>query len=343
VRELVIVIPDLYLPPHMQAARDAAVLRGLAGIEYLARYGTRARLASGWLDWTASVCGRDDLIGAAPARLAAAALPAQAREHGGTLWLATPVHLSAGLARVHLEHQGLLALTQAELAQLAREFGAAFGDGGFALAPAACHELLLQAPEALAGSAPEPARQAGAPLAHAAPQGPQGAPLRRLAAEIEMWLHNGSLNEQRVARGALPVTTLWLWGEAGASGPFAARAGPPRFAGFGCDARLAGLMRLEGGGLQALPEELAPVLEADAERAMVVLHVGSELQETNAATLAEALIELDMRYVVPALEALGAGRIRELTLIANDRALRARRFSRLRLWRRPRFGLEGLT
>jgi hypothetical protein len=343
VRELVIVIPDLYLPPHMQATRDAAVLRGLAGIEYLARYGARARLASGWLDWLASACGRADLIGAAPARLAAAARPGPVREHSGTLWLATPVHLSAGLARVHLEHQGLLELTDAELAQLAREFDASFAGDGFALTPAACRELLLQAPEALAGAAPEPARRAGAPLTHAAPQGPQVAPLRRLAAEIEMWLHNGTLNEARTARGALPVTTLWLWGEAGACGPFAARAGPPRFATFGCDARLAGLVRLEGGTIQGLPEELAPVLEADTERVLVVLHVGGELREKDAATLAEALLELDMRYVVPALEALGTGRIRQFTLIANDRALRARRFSRLRVWRRARFGLEGLT
>jgi hypothetical protein len=74
-----------------------------------------------------------------------------------------------------------------------------------------------------------------------------------------------------------------------------------------------------------------------------MLHVGSELQERNAATLAEALLELDSRYLVPAIEALSGGRIEQLTLIANDRALRARRFSRLRLWRRPRFGLEGLT
>jgi hypothetical protein len=343
VRELVIVVPDLYLPPHMQATRDAAVLRGLGGIEYLARYGARARLASGWLDWLASAAGRPDLIGAAPARLAAAALVDRRREHSGSLWLATPVHLSAGLTRVHLEHQGLLELDAGELAQLAREFEGTFAGSGFALTPAACRELILQAPEDLAGSAPEPARRAGAPLVHAAPQGPQGAPLRRLAAELEMWLHNGNLNAQRAARGALPVTTLWLWGEAGAYGPFTARAGPPRFASFGCDARLAGLTHLEGGRLQALPRELGSVLEADAERALLVLHVGSELREREAVTLAEALLELDTRYVVPALEALSAGRIRQLTLIANDRALRARRFSRLRLWRRPRFGLEGLT
>src|SRR5215475_14424315 len=113
VRELVIVITDLYLPPHMQAARDAAVLRGLAGFEYLARYGARERLASDWCDWTAAVSGRADLIGAAPARLAAAAVPDGSYEPDGTLWLATPVHLSAGLTRVHFEHQGLLHLSDA--------------------------------------------------------------------------------------------------------------------------------------------------------------------------------------------------------------------------------------
>jgi len=327
----------------MQPARDAAVLRGLAGFEYFARYGTRARLASGWCDWTAAFSGRPDLIGAAPARLAAAALPEVADEPDGTLWLATPVHLSAGLTRVHLEHQGLLQLSAGELAQLAREFAAAFAGSGFALAPAACRELLLRAPAALAGLAEEPARSAGAPLAHVAPQGAEAAALRRLAAEIEMWLHNGSLNQERATRGALPVTTLWLWGAEGGAGPFVSRAAPLPLVAYGCDARLAGLMRLEGASPRALPAQLAGVLQAHAERVLVVLHVGDELQEKNAATTAEALLELDSRYLVPALEALSAGRVGQLTLIANDRALRVRRLSRLRLWRRARLGLEGLT
>src|SRR5262245_21537934 len=217
----------------MRAARDAAVLRGLAGFEYLARYGARERLASDWCDWTAAVSGRADLIGAAPARLAAAAAPDGSYAPDGTLWLATPVHLSAGLTRVHFEHQGLLQLSDAELAHLAREFASAFAGSGFTLAPAACRELLLSAPGALGGSAEEPARRAGAALAHAAPQGPEGAALRRLAAETEMWLHNGSLNEERRARGALPVTTLWLWGAQGSAGPFTTRAGPARFVAFG--------------------------------------------------------------------------------------------------------------
>ncbi|HEX4388700.1 MAG TPA: hypothetical protein VH109_08750 [Steroidobacteraceae bacterium] len=339
--DLVIVIADLYLPPAMQAARDAAVLGGLPGVESLGRYGARQRLASGWCDWLAGWLGRADLIGAAPARLAAAAAQAQPQA-ADTLWVATPVHLSAGLTRVHLEHQGLLHLNDEELAQLAREFNAAFAGSAFVLAPAACRELLLSAPESSDLSAVEPARRAGTALTHAAPQGAQGAQLRRLAAEIEMWLHNGALNAQRTARGALPVTTLWLWGAQGTPGPFAERPGRPAAA-FGCDARLAGLMALGGSGTQDLPALLVPVLECDAERALVVLHVGSELQENNATTLAEALLELDARYVVPALAALAAGRLRTVTLVANDRALTAGRLSRLRLWRRARFGLEGLT
>jgi hypothetical protein len=36
--------------------------------------------------------------------------------------------------------------------------------------------------------------------------------LRRLGAEIEMWLHDHPINDARRRRGELPVTSLWLWG-----------------------------------------------------------------------------------------------------------------------------------
>ncbi len=44
-------------------------------------------------------------------------------------------------------------------------------------------------------------------------RGAAGGTLRRLGAEIEMWLHEHPLNQQRrTGRGQLPVTTLWFWG-----------------------------------------------------------------------------------------------------------------------------------
>jgi hypothetical protein len=39
--------------------------------------------------------------------------------------------------------------------------------------------------------------------------------LRRLGAEIEMWLHDHAVNDARGRRGEPPVTALWLWGGGG--------------------------------------------------------------------------------------------------------------------------------
>jgi hypothetical protein len=49
VRELVIVIQDLYLPE----APAAGVPLALPGLEFVARFGTRVSLAHGWRAWLA--------------------------------------------------------------------------------------------------------------------------------------------------------------------------------------------------------------------------------------------------------------------------------------------------
>jgi hypothetical protein len=56
----------------------------------------------------------------------------------------------------------------------------------------------------------------------------------------------------------------------------------------------------------------------------------------------EALAELDRRFVSPALAALRQGEVESVVLVANDRRLLVRRGDRLKLWRRPRLGIEGL-
>ena len=75
VRELVIVIADLYLPAEPGAARPRPAPRGLPGLECFTRWGARERLAHGWRAWLAAWLGRADLAGIAPARIAAAVHP----------------------------------------------------------------------------------------------------------------------------------------------------------------------------------------------------------------------------------------------------------------------------
>src|SRR5207302_1089360 len=106
----------------------------------------------------------------------------------------------------------------------------------------------------------EPARCVGGDLAAALPQGPAAAPLRRLLAEIEMWLHGEALNEARRRRGEPPVTSLWPWGAEGrAVQPerLTARATPRA---FGADPYVSGLWRLQADLCRALPGRLEEVL-----------------------------------------------------------------------------------
>src|SRR2546423_996126 len=218
VREIVIVIADLYLPQGAAAVAGAA-----PGIERALRFGERAALEHGWREWLAHELGRADLAGAAPACVAAAELAPAGPPAGasGTLWIATPLHLSAGAARAVLDHRGVLRLPPAELAALAAAFQDTFGPSGFTLMPLSSGGFLLRTVGIAAVATTEPARCAGGDLAAALPSGPAAAPLRRLLVEIEMWLHGQALNEARRRRGEPPGMTLWPWGAPG-------RAGRPR-------------------------------------------------------------------------------------------------------------------
>ncbi|HXW74299.1 MAG TPA: hypothetical protein VEK10_05760 [Steroidobacteraceae bacterium] len=346
-RELVIVIPDLYLPPEAGALPATALSSGrFRGLESAGRFGERAALGEGWRAWLAQLLGRPDLRQVAAAQVAAAAVrELPAAEVAATRWIATPLHLTAGLARVHLDHRGVLALSAAELAALAGAFTHTFGSAGVSLTPLPSGDFLLTTPGVAPLPTVEPARCVGADLAQALPQGGAAAPLRRLVTEIEMWLHAQPLNEARQQRREPPVTTLWPWGADGQALPAAATAWPsqPPLA-YGRDAWLAGLWHLAGEACRATPRHLGEVLaHAQTPRALVVAQVAAELQGSPHSSAADALARLDERLIAPALEALRRGRLERATLILNDVRVTLGRTSRFKLWRRPRAGLASFA
>jgi len=349
VRELVIVIPDLYLKPQGSGAVPASALAAgrFAGLEQAGRFGERRALGEGWRAWLARLLGREELAEVAPARIAAVALaePQARSERDVTCWIATPLHLTAGLARVHLDHRGVLALSGAELATLAAAFAATFGASGHALTPLPSGELLLQTPGVAPLRTVEPARCIGSDLAQALPQGAAAAPLRRLVAEIEIWLHAQPFNEARQQRREPPVTTLWPWGAEGRPLPpvVATPRGKLPLA-YGRDAWLGGLWQFEGEACRALPAQLDEVLaEAQAPRAVLVAQVATQLQGSPHSSAAHALAQLDARLIAPAVGALRHGRLARATLILNDVRVTLGRTSRFKLWRRQRAGLASFA
>ena len=350
VHELVIVVPDLYLPHELGgASSESAAFANVKGLERVARFGARARLAYGWREWLLRSAGRADLEGVAPVCIAAATLDASSAASAdrheaqpGTRWIATAVHLHAGLRRVHLDHRGLLHLAPQEQAELAADFTRTFGSSNQALAPLPAGEFLLDTPGVTAAATHEPARCVGGELDELMPAGVAAAPLRRLLAEIEMWLHAQPLNEARLRRGQPTVTGLWPWGAIGRIVRPERRAQSEVPRAFGEDAWLAGLCRIQGSECRAPPEHLEEVLAAGAGASVLLTGVGGQLRRDED-TVAEALSRLDERFISPALQALRRGALDGLSVVLNDTRVQVRRESLYRFWRRGRSGLAGFA
>jgi hypothetical protein len=317
----------------------------LPGFEHAVRFGERIAIQEGWRAWLARWLGRHDLATAAPASVAAAAFGMQ----GSTVWIATPVHLIAGLSTVHLDRRSLLRLSPAELESFASDFQRVFSGSELYVKPTGSGEFLMYAPSMPQAVTTQPARALVSDLGGSLPKGPGAATLKRLGAELEMWLHEHPVNDARSKRGEPPVSTLWLWG----GGPAALDQSTHRAAdesdnaatelAFGSDAYLAGLWHLHGGGSRPLPGQLAEVFGySRAHRAALVAEVAPMLHANPHWTVLEALAELDRRFVSPALAALGGGDLQSVVLIANDRQFLVRHSDRLKLWRRPHSGIEGL-
>jgi hypothetical protein len=343
VRELVIVIADLYLPDAQEAAAPevAAAFTDVPGIEAAARFGRRRSLTDGWRAWLAASLGHTGLAGTALASTAAAVLPVPAAD-GLTSWIATPLSLQAGAASVHLEHRGILRLTGEEQEALAADFARTFGSSGHALLPLPSGAFVLGtrgiAPQAMR----EPARFAGRELATSLPSGPSAAPLRRLLAEVEMWLHGQPLNTRRAESGQMRVTALWPWGAEGRIVQPAREVPRTEASAFGRDPWLEGLWHLRGAACRPLPTDFAAVLGAADAGAVVVVAEGSgELQQGTEVTVAGAVATLDERLISPALRAVRSGHLGRVTLSLNDVAFAVDRGSLRRVWRRRHRGLEG--
>jgi hypothetical protein len=392
VREIVIVIPDLYFSPgeshasseagssspeaqasaDPSALSDAAASTAVPGFERIARFGRTTPLTDGWRPWLANWLGRDDLTNIAPAAIAATTLatssssatsaassastpnsaragdsPANTSAPTPTAWLATPMHLIAGLTSVHLDRRSLLSLSPADLEALAQDFNRTFGaDSDFHLTPLGDNQLLMQGPSALAAATTEPARALASDLEASLPRGSGARALKRLGAELEMWLHVHPLNEARRRRGELPVSTLWVWGGGPPSLPTNTPYPTPDLA-FGSDSYLAGLWRLHGAQTLPLPHQLGDLLQRSAanhttQRAALVAEITPLLHANPRWTVFEALAELERRFLSPALTALEQGAVASVVVLVNDRQLHIQRRDRLKFWRRRQPGLTGL-
>src|SRR5688572_16936463 len=167
----------------------------LSSLARATRFGTTHSLTSGWRSWLAHWLGSAELGAAAPASVAAAAYDELAS--ADMVWLAAPVHLSASLRSVHLDPFGMLRLDAAGQEALRASFEQTFRDSGYRLVPASSGVFLAAGPALEQIETADPARHLGSSITEALPTGRDAPALRRLGAEIEMWLHEHPVNISR--------------------------------------------------------------------------------------------------------------------------------------------------
>jgi hypothetical protein len=238
----------------------------------------------------------------------------------GQYWLATPVHLVAGLDTVRLHPQGLLRFDDSHARQLETDFARVFAGSGWQLHATGARDLLLSAPATLAVTSTDPVEWLGDNPRAGLPQGADARALRTLATEIEMWLHGHAVNRERAAARQLGVSGLWLWGGGRSSAPPATASG-----------------RLYSDDL------VARSLWAGGAAAVAPLPAGwAELRSSQPATAHEtAHVVLDFeaiedRWLAPLLAEWQSGRVARIELVAGRQRHELRAPARWRFWSRPR-------
>ncbi len=317
-RRLTLILSDLYL--HEDAApASVAQVPELPAFEWLLRRSDEPRHIADWRTWLASLMpadGCESVISCCASGLLEERLIA-------STWFATPVHLEARLDHVRLVDRGLLRLEAAERAAACEEFARAFGPP-YALHDGGQRTFYLSGLSAAATRTVDPARLLGCDIGPALPVR-EATELRRLGAEIEMWLHGAAFNAARERAGRARVSSLWLW--QGAPAP-PRRPGTPKI-----DAEFLGGDPLIEANVRHLRQRDYGPPTTFARLETRNPHVVAEFAPLTGAQ-AEALPALEVDWFAPARAALLAGALGEIELVANDRVFRISAGARWRFWRR---------
>ncbi|OGA21406.1 MAG: hypothetical protein A3I02_09220 [Betaproteobacteria bacterium RIFCSPLOWO2_02_FULL_67_26] len=326
-----LLVPNLYWP----AAAGTEPYRGLEApaLETLLARGHRLRTGGASLErWLAAAYGLPAGLPLAPY-----ALRGDGGDPGDDCWMhADPVHLRVHGDRLVLADATRLQVTPDEARAFIAALGAHFAAEGIAIiAPDPQRWYLRSADEPRLSTNPT-AEVAGRSIEPFLPSGDDGAHWRRVINEAQMLLHDHPRNQEREARGELPVNSIWPWGAGRARRP-----ATPYDAVWGGHPLATGLATAGGVAARRLPASGTELLKALNGRSQLV--VLSSLPATAYGDLtawraAVSLLERD--WLAPLLAGLADSGLNSITLhgLGPDfgQVSEYRPRDRLRFWRRTR-------
>lgn len=310
-QRLTLILSDLYLME--EESHDGVPAPNL---EWLLRFASRRHRITDWRSWLAGELGYDS---EAIFPIASFAGPRDA-------WFATPVHLLAALDHVRLDARGMLALASEEREAWCAAFARTFGPE-YALHDDGARGFFLTGLKPVDVRTTDPARLLGADIGASVPRGTEAGELRRLAAEIEMWLHAEPLNAAREQRGVRPVSALWLWGGGVTPRRGAVKSRPSDTAFIGADPFLAALALNAGKPMRAASRDGSELGVRGSLPPHVVIVIAPMSGEPRT-----SLADTDRIWLGGVRQVLDSGAWVEVVI--NDSVLRIEGHASWRFWRR---------
>ena len=313
-------------------------LPDLPGLTQLLRRATALPSSSGWRAGVLAALG----AGADTAACAVAACAVPGLPPGSQVCFAAPLHVLAGISRVHLPPGGLLQLEPAEDNAWRAAFNAEFGPQAQLHAAAPGGAWILVAPFAQAARDAAPESLMGEALERAPAADEAQRALRLLGAEVEMWLAAHALNREREARHEPVLNVIWFSGGARVAPVMPVAPMRGIVSGGRPDAWLAGL------SVHAkVPVTIAP----DWDAALRTLDDGGSAHADllvvpapdAAGSASQYLQRLEDQWFAPLAKALEAGELDGVRLQIGERAWQVRRRPALRWlrWRRSWWQMIG--
>jgi hypothetical protein len=321
---LLIAMPGL-APDLLESAGGSPVLPQLPALSAMLQAARRLPDASDWRSGVFQALQGSPVTDAPPAASVAAPLvPSLGAD--APLCIVSPLHVVAGISRVHLPPGGCLHLEQEEAARFEEQFNRDLGGPDLQLR-SAWDGWLLSAPFAAAARDAPPEELIGQPLERAAARDAAERELRRLGAEAEIWLAGHALNDQRERQRQPPINSLWFWGGARTAPlPKLARAPAMVVAAAAPDAWLGGLARHCAASVAQADAWSSDLADKDALVVLPPAHHGDTASHWR---------ELETRWFEPVWKALGTRDLRDARLQIGGTAWQLRHFAPL-AWLRPR-------
>ena len=316
--------------PWLQAAlSETSVNDSLPAMNALRWLGGRGRLVSGepraWREWLLEPVGGADLLSRWPAG------PALALENGltpagpGSLCVAQPVHLAAGLDHLRLAPLARAVLTAEDASALGALVSSHFSTGEPTVAALVHGAWLLRFDRSIDCSTQPPDAAVGRNVHDFMPAGRDGARIRSLMNEIQMLLHEHPVNQRRERARLLTVNGWWLWGFGDASADASA------------DRVDQWSLRTDDRWLRAVWHALGrdvgdiTAVADDMLRGDTLIALSQPLAERPE----ESLTSVDAGLLSLLVSSVRAGAIRSVDVLVGSATLRIESSARMHFWRRP--------